>query len=96
MKRSYTHIKILEPQIIKMRKGGKTKQEIADALGRTKMQVKNWVNCHNKQKNVVLPKKHCRPRKHPISTYRALELRMNELEREVDLYQSFLQACGRM
>ncbi|WP_279288471.1 hypothetical protein [Christensenella tenuis] len=41
MKRSYTHIKILEQQIIKMRKERKSKQEIADAPGLKKIQAKN-------------------------------------------------------
>ena len=42
MKRQYTHLKVLEPEIIGMRKQGKTRQEIADALGLTKTQIKHW------------------------------------------------------
>ena len=48
-KRKWTSIKVLEDEIIKMRKAGKTRQEIADALGLEKVQIKNWINRRNKE-----------------------------------------------
>jgi transposase len=96
MKRQYTHIKIMEPEIIAMREQGKTRQEIADALGLTKVQIKNWVRRYNKEPEFFIPKKRGRPRTSPFTKQREMELRIKELEREVDLYRSFLQAAGRV
>jgi len=36
-----------------------------------------------------------RPRVRPITTEQELELRVKQLEREIELYRSFLQAAGR-
>jgi transposase len=96
MKRQYTHIKAMESEIIRMREEGKTRQEIADALGFTKEQIKGWIRRHNKEPELTVPKKLGRPRKTPQSKEHEMELRIKELEREVALYRSFLQAAGRM
>jgi transposase len=98
MSRKWTDIKTLESVIIKMREEGRTRQEIADALGLEKVQIKNWIWRYNRrQKSVPIePKRKGRPRKNPITEQHAMELRIRELEREVDLYRSFLQAAGRM
>ncbi|SFL67381.1 helix-turn-helix domain-containing protein, partial [Pelosinus propionicus] len=88
MKREYTHIKIMEPEIIAMREQGKTRQEIADALGLTKVQIKNWVRRYNRKPEVCIPKKRGRPRTSPFTKQREMELRIKALEREVDLYRS--------
>lgn len=47
-------IKDNEQLIIQMRNAGKSRQEIADALGLTKTQIKNWVNRYNKRKQKEL------------------------------------------
>ena len=69
MSRKYTHIRIVEDEIITMRAAGKTRQEIADELGLTKVQIKNWINGHNKREAALdagnLPKARGRPRKRP-------------------------------
>jgi transposase len=98
MGRKWTNIKSLEPVIIQMRKEGRTRQEIADALGLDKVQVKNWISRFNRcQKDPLrLPKPKGRQRKKPMSEAEAMASRIRELEREVDLYRSFLQAAGRM
>ena len=49
MSRKRTKIKVLAPKIIAMRAEGKTRREIAEALGLEKSQIKNWVICHNKE-----------------------------------------------
>ena len=48
-KRKWTNIKAVETEIIKMRKAGRTRQEIADALGLEKVQIKNWINGYNRE-----------------------------------------------
>lgn len=97
MKRKWTDIQSLEPEILKMRREGRTRQEIADALGLEKEQIKNWVSRYNRRQAemTVAPNRKGRPRKRPISEPEAMALRIRELEREVDLYRSFLQAAGR-
>ena len=79
-----------------MREQGKTRQEIANTLGLTKVQIKNWVRRYNREPKISIPKKRGRPRTSPFTKQREMELRIKELEREVDLYRSFLQAAGRM
>lgn len=98
MARKWTDIQSVEHIILQLRKEGRTRQEIADALGFEKVQIKNWINRYNRKqsKPPTLPQKKGRPRKHPISEPQAMELRIRELEREVELYRSFLQAAGRM
>ena len=97
MTRKWTDIQSAEQAIIQMRKDGRTRQEIADELGFEKVQIKNWINKYNRRqaKLSILPKRKGRPRKKPIDEQYAMQLRIKELEREVELYQSFLQAAGR-
>lgn len=98
MKRTWTNVERLAPMIMKMRNEGLTRQQIADALGLKKIQVKNWINRYNHRQN-ALPKtsRHRgRPRTRQITASEALALRIKELEREVELYRSFLRAAGRM
>ena len=55
MKRRYTHIKMMEPEIIKMREEGKTRQEIADALGLTKTQIRTGHGDTTKNRKPLSP-----------------------------------------
>lgn len=97
MKRKWTDMQTLEPIILRMREEGRTRQEIADALGLEKKQITNWVTRYNRrQERMPIARKKGRPRKRSISDPEAMALRIRELERAVDLYCSFLQAAGRM
>ena len=49
-KRKYTHVQELEGEILAMRKEGATRQEIADRLGLSKSQIKNWINRYNRKR----------------------------------------------
>ena len=42
-KRKYTHIKLFEKEILEMKDAGKTKREIAEALGLEKEQIKDFL-----------------------------------------------------
>ena len=97
MTRKWADIQSNEQIILQMRQQGRTNQEIANALKLDK-KIKNWINRFNrKQAQPSVPlKRKGRPRKHPISEPQAMALRIRELERDVDLYRSFLQAAGRM
>ena len=98
MKRTWTNMATAAPIIKEMREKGYTRQQIADALGMKKVQIKNWINRTNRQERKLpsIPRQQGRPRKRPISKPQAMALRIQELEREVELYRSFLQAAGRM
>ena len=104
MSRKHTKIKVLEPQIITMRAAGKTRREIAEALGLEKVQIKNWINRHNKEQlrreTGILPKKKGRPRKNaePISPEEIIkeqEYEIKRLKMENALLRDFLQSAGR-
>lgn len=98
MKRTWTNMESAAQIIIEMRNKGFTRQQIADALGLNKVQIKNWINRKNRQQRKIpsIPKQKGRPRKTPMNEPQAMALRIRELEREVELYRSFLQVAGRM
>jgi predicted transcriptional regulator len=96
MKRSWTNIKGLEPRILAMRAAGKTRSEIADELGLNKIQIKNWINRHNKEadrKEAGLPPK-IRGRK-PAVTFQEYKYENKRLKMENELLRDFLHAAGR-
>ena len=66
-KRKYTHMQELEGEILAMRKEGATRQEIADRLGLSKGQIKNWINRYNRKQAKleagIMPRPKGRPRK---------------------------------
>ncbi len=71
-KRKWTNIKAVEAEIIKMREEGRTRQEIADALGLEKAQIKNWISRYNREQARLAaglqPKRRGRPRKRGYTT----------------------------
>ena len=104
MSRKYTKIKMFEPEIIAMRAAGKTRREIAEALGLEKVQIKNWINQHNKEQlrreAGILPKKKGRPRKNvkptsPEEIIKEQAYEIKRLEMENELLLDFLQSVGR-
>ena len=54
-KNKYTHLQALEGEILAMREMGLTRQEIAERLGLSKVQIKNWINRYN-QESCPVPK----------------------------------------
>ena len=99
-----------EEIIIAMREAGKSRQEIADELGLTKGQIKNWVTRYNKRKEKqakgipTLPTG--RPRKDYELTdenrveYYKRQLRLTKSENkhlrmENELMRDFLSLTGR-
>jgi len=99
MKRKYTHIKAQEEKILIMREAGKTRQEIADELGLSKSQKKNWVNRHNKSTarlNAGLnPKRRGRPRTSEPTNEEEYKYEIKRLKMENELLRDFLRLAGR-
>ena len=85
-------------QVLEMKKQGMTHQSIAENFGLTKIQIKKLVERYNKSKRTPfrIPRPKGRPRKQPLTTEQEYIIRIKQLEMEVDLYRSFLQAAGRM
>ena len=103
-------LKDREQLIIQMREEGRSRQEIAESLGLTKTQIKNWVNRYNrrlKKQAAGIPSIHRgRPRKdyelteeNRVEYYkRQLRLVQSEnkrLKMENELMRDFLSLTGR-
>ena len=100
-KRKYTHVQELEGEILAMRKEGATRQEIADRLGLSKSQIKNWITRYNRRQAKlaagIQPKPKGRPRKDAapknIVAEQAYEIRRLQMENK--LLRDFLRSTGR-
>ena len=100
-KRKYTRLKMLEPEIVEMKKANRTKREIADHFGLTKEQVKDLLKRYRRRERKIAaglsPKpvgrlrKDARPRnKQEEQAYEIARLKM-----ENKLLRDFLQSTGR-
>lgn len=100
-RRKYTHIQELEEEILNMRQKGATRQEIANQLGLSKSQIKNWINRYNRKQAKleagICPRPKGRPRKsdapRDIVAEQAYEIRRLRMENE--LLRDFLRCTGR-
>ena len=98
-KRKWTRIENYEPEIIRLREAGMTRQEIADELGLDKIQIKNWINRYNKRKNITFdsePKPKRRPRKDGQPPRQNIETELKRLRMENKLLRDFLCSTERM
>ena len=90
-KRKYTKMDKYAAVIATMREEGRTRQEIADALGLEYDQVANWIKRNNRKKRNlaqgIMPKPKGRPRKQP---------EIEQLRMENKLLRDFLQFTERM
>lgn len=98
-KRKWTDVSKYSEVIAEMRNAGCTRQEIADALGLEKFQIKNWINQQNRRQiklsNGIVPKTKGRPRKYPITKASAYEKEIARLQMENKLLRDFLQFTER-
>ena len=98
-KRKWTRIEIYEPEIIRLREAGLTRQEIADELGLDKIQIKNWINRYNKRQSITFgsePKPKGRPRKDGQPPRQNIETELKRLRMENKLLRDFLRSTERM
>ncbi|MBO6011487.1 MAG: imidazolonepropionase [Oscillospiraceae bacterium] len=98
-KRKYTHLKAAEGLILSMRQDGMTFREIADELGLSMKQMKNWSYRHNSEKRNMLkgiaPKPKGRPRKDGQPPRQDIEKEVYRLRMENKLLRDFLQLTER-
>lgn len=90
--------KAILARVLEMKAEGRTHREIGELLGYEQIQIKKLVERYNKSQRRPLrvPRRKGRPRTRPMTEQETLQERISELEREVELYRSFLQAVGRM
>jgi transposase len=101
MPRKYTDIKQYENQIMEMRAAGKTRREIAQALGLEKEQIKGWISRFNREQRKleagIKPRPKGRPRKdaeaRDIVAEQAYEI--ERLKMENKLLRDFMRLAGR-
>ena len=99
--RKYTRLKILEPEIVEMKKAGRTKREIADYFGLTKEQIKDLLKRYQRRERKIAaglsPKPVGRSRKdaqpHNKEAEQAYEIARLKMENK--LLRDFLQSTGR-
>jgi len=99
MKRSYTHIKLIEEEINELRESGHTRKEIADKFGLTIIQIKNLVNRRNRmEKKIeagVMPRRRGRPPKGHQATVEEKDNEIKQLRMENELLRDLLHLAGR-
>ena len=100
-KNKYTHLQALEGEILTMREMGLARQEIAERLGLSKVQIKNWINRYNRKQAKlaagILPKPKGRRRKEAKSVSKEAEqaYEIQRLRMENKLLRDFLQCTER-
>ena len=98
-KRKYIQIKAVEGLILSMRQDGMTLQEIADELGLSLKQMKNWSYRHNCEKRNtlkgIMPKRKGRPIKDGQPPKQEVEKELERLRMENKLLRDFLQSTER-
>ena len=100
MKRSYTHIKAVESDILAMKLSGKTNREIAEHYGfKDKYVVKRWFSRYNRRQGEMEAGIEARRRGRPPKGYQPTEREKdNEIKRlkmENALLRDFLRLAGR-
>ena len=97
-KRKWTNMELYEPEIIRLREAGLTRQQIADELYLEKVQIKNWINRYNKRQSIMTertPKPKGRPRKDGKLPKQNLETEIKRLRMENKLLRDFLRSTER-
>lgn len=94
-KRTWTNMKIIEAEIVEMRKAGKTRQEIADHFGLSKKQIASWVTRYNKAQaklaKGIMPRRKGRPRKDGQPPHESEAAELKRLRMENQLLRDFLR-----
>ena len=99
-KRKYTHIKLFEKEILEMKDAGKTKREIAEALGLEKEQIKDFLKRKRREARKIAEGIIVNPQGRPskymsrnIVAEQAYEIRRLKMENE--LLRDFLSLTGK-
>ena len=98
-KGSYTHVKVLESEILAMKASGKTKREIAEHFGLKTEQVKELLKRYRRREQKAaagnIPRPKGRPRKDGQPPHQNEKAELERLRMENKLLRDFLQLTGR-
>ena len=84
-------------KVLELREQGYTLREISQQLGFEHIQIERLIKRFNKkQRTPIASQPKGRPCVRKLTADQKKDLRIRQLEREVELYRSFLQAAGRM
>lgn len=85
-------------KVLELQAAGYTQREIAKELGFEITQIKDLIKRYRRKqrKGETIGTSSGRPQKRALTSMQEKDLRIKKLEREIALYQSFLQAVGRM
>jgi transposase-like protein len=75
---------------------GESVKSLSRQLRVSRYAIQSWSGLRKESIPTAQKMRRGRPRTRPITTPHDMALRIKELEREVELYRSFLQAAGRM
>lgn len=98
--KEYTHVEMLEEQILTMKEEGKTNREIAEHLGfRDKYVVKQFISRYHRKQKLLLagikPRRRGRPPKGYQPTEQEKDNEIKRLRMENELLRDFLRITGR-
>ena len=100
MPRKYTHMMQYEDEIFRLKEEGYSYREIAEKLGVTHEQVREFIHRHNKKQRQIstqkLPKPKGRPRVRELTTEEQLRKENERLRMENELLRDFLSEIERM
>ena len=100
MARPYTHVQVVEKEMLEMKATGKTNREIAEYFGfQDKYVVKRWVKRYNQRMRQmeagIMPRRRGRPPKGYVPTEQEKENEIRRLKMENELLREFLRLAGR-
>jgi len=99
MARKYTHIKVLEKEILELKSQGRTHREIATEHGLELKQVKKFFERHNRRVRQIeagiTPRKQGRPSKGYKVAEQEKDYEIKRLKMENELLRDFLRLAGR-
>ena len=100
MARPYTHVQVVEKEMLEMKAEGKTNREIAEYFGfQDKYVVKGWVKRYNRRMREmeagIMPRRRGRPPKGYVPTEQEKENEIRRLKMQNELLRDFLRLAGR-
>ncbi len=99
MRKQYTHMQVVEKEMIEMKEAGKTNREIAEHFGyRDKYVVKQWFTRYNRRKKLVeagiQPHHRGRRPKGYVPSEMEKDHEIKRLKMENELLRDFLRLVG--
>jgi len=84
----------IKAEVIERHREGESVHALSREYGISRWAIRCWCGLTNELIQSV-PKKRGRPRTRPVTSQKAMELEIKQLQMEVELLRSFLQAAGR-